>query len=59
MGKAKGGSHYRARKVVDRKTNKVYPTVQAAAKAKGVNKYTLSGYLNDVAPNKTSLQYLQ
>ncbi|MFC7347292.1 NUMOD4 domain-containing protein [Chryseobacterium zhengzhouense] len=51
-------STHNSKKVIDIKTGVVYDSISKAAKQIGIDRGTLSDYLNDKAKNKTDLKYL-
>ncbi len=55
--KLKGGRCYRAKKVVDKETGKVYLCLKDAAPEAGVNYNTLRTWLNGIRPNKSTFQW--
>lgn len=53
------GIEINSRKVIDTKTNIIYPSIKAAAKELGIQRYTLGSYLSGkIKTNKTSLRFL-
>lgn len=48
----------KSKPVIDNCTGSVYKTIQEAADSMGVNRKTLTGYLNGNRRNKTCLEYL-
>jgi hypothetical protein len=53
------GREAHMRKVIDTKTNIIYPSIKEAAKEFGIKRYTLGSYLSGkIKTNKTSLRFL-
>lgn len=52
-------SDFRKKKVIDLETLKIFDSVSDAALEHNINKFTLTGYLNGTAKNKTNLIYLE
>lgn len=52
-------AHHRAKKVVDTKTGKHYPSASAAAKAAKCSASHLCNQLNGNLTNKTTFKYVQ
>lgn len=55
----KGGTHYKAIKVIDTNTGKTYDTIKQAAKAIGVSNGYLKNMLCGRQRNKTTIKYLE
>lgn len=55
----KGEKHYRAKKVICTETGKIWHTVGSCAIDNGLNKKTLTHYLNGRLKNKTTFRYIQ
>lgn len=59
MSEARGGhKHPRAKKVINTKTGVIYNTIKEAAEKEGLNRTTLTRYLNGRLKNKTTLKFI-
>lgn len=59
LSSAKGATHYKAKKVIDINTGKVYGTVKEAAKVIGISNSYMKNMLSGINVNITSIRFLK